>query len=149
MDHLLEDEVLMPVQYADLLRGDAHRAPEHKLLFAVLEDAVRCWQLYGNAPSRRGQRLFRDVADWFASDDDSSPFTFMAISQLFGLDAAYVRAGLHRWRHRHGATGRPTVVPFRLRRIGGTRHAVCAHAPGLRSPSRRDERRIAATHGRR
>ena len=122
MDHLLENETLEPVQYADLLRGDT-QPPEHRLLFAVLEDAVRCWQVYGNGTSRRDQRLFREGADWFASDDDGSPFTFVAICQLFGLEPGYVRGGLRGWRERQRTTG-GKVVPFRVRRARGSRHAV-------------------------
>lgn len=129
-DPTLEEELLLPVQYADLVRGDMQRPPEHRLLFAVLEDAVRCWQVHTNATGRRGQRLFREVAEWFASDADDSPFTFVAICQLFGLEPAYVRDGLQRWRDRHRASG-AKVVPFRVRRVSGLRHAVTSGAPGL------------------
>jgi hypothetical protein len=131
-DPTLEEELLLPVQYADLVRGDMQRPPEHRLLFAVLEDAVRCWQVNSNATGRRGQRLFREVAEWFASDADDSPFTFVAICQLFGLEPAYVRQGLQRWRDRHRAPG-AKVIPFRVRRVSGLRHAVTSGAPGLHS----------------
>jgi hypothetical protein len=129
-DPSLEEELLLPVQYADLVRGDMQRPPEHRLLFAVLEDAVRCWQVHTNATGRRGQRLFMEVAEWFASNADDSPFTFVAICQLFGLEPEYVRGGLHRWRDRQRATG-AKVVPFRVRRVSGLRHAVTSGAPGL------------------
>lgn len=131
LEPLFEDEVLLPVQYADMTRGDARRPPEHRLLFAVLEDAVRCWQVYDGATTYRGRRLFWETAEWFASDDDSSPFTFVAICQLFGLEPAYVRAGLRRWTIRQRAAG-ANVIPFRVRRVGGTRHSVTSEGLGLR-----------------
>lgn len=125
---IFEDESLLPVQYADLHRAD-HRNGEHRLLYAVLEDAVRCWQVYDGATTTRGQRLFNEAAEWFASEDDSSPFTFVAICQLFDLEPDYVRAGLRRWSERNrNVKGR--VVPFRVRRVSGTRHMVTGKAPG-------------------
>jgi hypothetical protein len=120
---LPEEEILLPVQYADMVRGNTLRTPEHRLLFAVLEDAVRCWQVYGTATDRRGQRLFLEVSEWFASEDDDSPFTFVAICHLFGLAPSHLHTGLRRWSDRRRAIG-GKIVPFRLRRVGGTRHSV-------------------------
>lgn len=125
LDAPIEDELLLPVQYAALVHGDRHLAPEHRLLWAVLEDAVRCWQIHERRSSSRDRRLFGEVAAWFASDDDGSPFSFIAICQLFGLDPSYLRAGLQRWSDRRRATG-GRVVPFRVRRISGLRHTVTA-----------------------
>ena len=131
MDQPLENEALLPVQYADLLRGGEHRPPEHRLLFAVLEDGVRCWQLHATRTTARDQRLFREVDEWVASDDDTSPFTFVVICQLFGIDPGYLRAGLRRWRERQRALGL-RVEPFRLRRTGGLRHSVSARVRRMR-----------------
>ena len=123
MDSLLEEEILLPVQYADLQRGATPRPPEHGLLFAVLEDAVRCWQTYGNSTDRRGQHLFQEVSQWFASDDDGSPFTFVAICHLFDLEPGCIRDGLRRWLERQRLTGH-RAAPLRVRRASGLRHAV-------------------------
>jgi hypothetical protein len=123
MDSLLQEEFLLPVQYADLLRGATPRPPEHGLLFAVLEDAVRCWQTYGNSTDRRSQHLFQEVAQWFASDDDASPFTFVAICHLFALEPDCIRDGLRRWSERERVTGHK-AAPLRVRRASGLRHAV-------------------------
>ena len=125
---LFEDETLLPEQHADLHRADHHNG-EHRLLYAVLEDAVRCWQLYQSATTTRGQRLFREAAEWFACEDDSSPFTFVAICQLFELEPDYVRTGLRRWSERNQDV-KGKVVPFRVRRVSGTRHMVTGKAPG-------------------
>ena len=124
LDAPIEDELLLPVQYAALVRGDRPLAPEHRLLWAVLEDAVRCWQIHERRRTSRERRLFGEVAEWFASDDDASPFTFIAICQLFGLEPSYLRAGLQRWSARRATGGK--VVPFRVRRISGLRHTVTA-----------------------
>jgi hypothetical protein len=125
---LFEQETLLPDQHADLHRA-AHRNGEHRLLYAVLEDAVRCWQMYQSATTTRGQRLFCEAATWFADQDDSAPFTFIAICQLFDLEPDYVRAGLRLWSERHRFV-RHRIVPFRVRRVSGTRHTVTGRAPG-------------------
>jgi len=138
---VFEDDALLPSQHADLHRGEA-RSGEQRLLYAVLEDAVRCWQLYDRSTTPRGQRLFTEAAEWFASEDDSSPFTFVAICQLFELEPDYVRAGLKRWSERQQAAG-GTVVPFRVRRVGGTRHMVTAKAPGMKEPRSSETRKSA------
>lgn len=125
---LVADETLLPGQFAELQRSTV-RSGEHRLLYAVLEDAVRCWQVHDGATSQRGSRLFQDTAAWFASDSDASPFTFVAICQVFDLEPDVVRAGLRSWSARRRET-RGKVVPFRLRRMNGTRHTVTATRPG-------------------
>jgi hypothetical protein len=72
--------------------------------------------------ARPGRKLFRETAGWFASDDTSSPFCFVTICQLLGLDPDYLRAGLRRWRDEH--QGDVRVIPLRIRRVGGSRHRV-------------------------
>jgi hypothetical protein len=39
-------------------------------------------------------RTFAETAHWFASDDASEAFGFLAICRALGLDAAYLRQGL-------------------------------------------------------
>jgi hypothetical protein len=99
LESLFEDEVLLPNQYFDSPMGRS-RPPEHRLLWAVLEDAVRGWQVYESATDRKGHEQFSQASAWFASEADDSPFTFVAICQLFHLEPDYVRCGLRRWRER-------------------------------------------------
>lgn len=131
MDSFLEEESVLPIQFAGLNRGDP-RPPEHHLLFAVLEDAVRCWQVHAHATDREGKEIFAEVVDWFASDDDGSPFAFVNICHLFHLEPAAIRSGLHRWSEEHRDASR-RVSPFRLRRVGGVRHSVALREPRLRA----------------
>lgn len=96
-------------------------APEHRLMLAVLEDAVRVYQV-DCLSTHTGSRLrFRETAEWLASDDTSSPFSFVTICDLFGLDPDYVRAGLRRWKKRHAsdAPRMGRVIPFRIRAVPG------------------------------
>jgi hypothetical protein len=100
--------------------------PEHRLMLAVLEDAVHAYQT--GCASYGGERRFhfRETAEWFASHDTELPFSFAAICQHLGIEPDYIRAGLRRWRERHSAR-RPDAVralPFRIRRVAGARTQI-------------------------
>ena len=120
----VEPESVLPEQYGNVARRCMR--PEHRLMLAVLEDAVRAYQT-GCASDGGERRLhFRETAEWFASDDTEWPFSFVPICQHLGIEPEYVRAGLRRWRARHGAgvPGALRALPFRIRRVSGSRHGV-------------------------
>ena len=103
-------------------------------MLAVLEDAVGTFQKYVNAKERNGQRLFTEVEDWFTANETEWPYSFINISQALGLDPAYLRAGLNRWKEaqrRAPMTG-SNVVRFPFRRVNGSRHMITGRAAGLR-----------------
>jgi hypothetical protein len=119
----LQPDIVLPEQLDDL--GRRSRIPEHRLMLAVLEDAVAVYQA-GCLSQRLGSRpLFRDTEAWFASDDTASPFSFVTICELFAIDPEYVRSGLGRWRAWHAdrtADGRR--ASFAFRRVSGIHHRV-------------------------
>jgi hypothetical protein len=117
---VLEPEIRLPEQLENA--GKRCTMPEHRLMLAVMEDAVHVYQTACGATHGQGRKLFRETADWFASDDTSSPFCFVTICQLLGLDPDYLRAGLRRWRDRQQSDVR--VIPLRIRHVGGSRHRV-------------------------
>jgi len=104
------------------------------LMLAVLEDAVGTFQKYVNARERNGQRLFEEVEQWFDSDDQEWPYSFVNVSQALGLDVSYMRGGLHRWRdrQRNAQASGGNVVRFPFRRVNGSRHMITGRASGLK-----------------
>ncbi|MGE0681158.1 MAG: hypothetical protein AB7P69_09715 [Candidatus Binatia bacterium] len=68
---------------------------ERRLLFAVLEEAVASFFRYRNATTRRGQRLFNETVEWFWDRDQKWLYSFETVCQHLGLDAEYIRGGLH------------------------------------------------------
>jgi hypothetical protein len=119
----LVPEVVLPEQFAALRHNGDARPPEHRLMLAVLEDAVHTYLSRGRDPrTPRDLRLFHDAADWFASDETASPFAFVTICQVWSLDPDYIRSGLARW-HTRGDM-RAVPLPFRIRRVSGSRHHV-------------------------
>ena len=130
----LEPESVLPSQYFAQAAVDASLQPEKRLMLAVLEDAVGTFQKYVNARDRSTQKLFSEVEDWFASDDQDWPYSFLNISQALGLEAAYLRRGLDRWKanQRTPAGVASNVVRFPFRRVNGSRHMITGRASGMK-----------------
>ena len=119
----LTPEIMLPEQFDELRGRGVVRSPEHRLMLAVLEDAVHTYQM--GAGALRNQRLAQETEEWFASQETGSPFAFVTICEAFGIDPEWVRAGLGRWRARRAAGPRGAqVIPFRIRRVSGSRHQV-------------------------
>ena len=98
LPRLLEPELMMPTQFFDRFRGSAILEGERRLMLAVLEDAVACFQKNAGATRPRSRRLFQEAEDWFLDPDDSWPFSFEAVCVVLGYDAGYVRKRLMDWR---------------------------------------------------
>ncbi|MFN8624383.1 MAG: hypothetical protein U0587_00100 [Candidatus Binatia bacterium] len=107
----LQMEFILPEQFFGKLR--AYESAERRLLAAILEDAIGCFQrfLFASGPQQR--RLHRDAARWImertpavAGDDVCPYFSFDRVCDVLGLDAEGVRDRLVRWRDGQAATAR-------------------------------------------
>jgi hypothetical protein len=118
----LAPDTILPCQLGDGLFGAARLQPEKRLQLAVLHDAILTFQRWAGVGRARPRRRFAEVADWFASEETNSPFTFVTICDSLNLDPDYIRDGLRRWRAPvDGAAKRRS----RFRREGvGLRHSV-------------------------
>ncbi len=115
--HLLQPDTLLPSQfYAALKRKGAHE-PERRLVVAVLQDAVDCFQKHLRARDRKARQLFVDAEEWICSEDRSWPFSFENVCDLLQINAEYLRRGLISWKERelHGLNerARGKVVPLK------------------------------------
>jgi hypothetical protein len=106
-------------------RSLAERSGEHRLMLAILEDAVAVFvkSLCGGAVKNREVCAARV---WLESRDRMSPFTFESICDLLGLDSGYIRHGLRNMRARPAAaaarlaarhSGRPSGPPTSPRTV--------------------------------
>src|SRR5580693_9898540 len=64
--------LLLPGQYADLVRRNHVIEGELKLLLAVLEDAIRCYLRNVNAKEGEHRRDFVEVRNWFEGNGASA-----------------------------------------------------------------------------
>ena len=95
-----EPETILPSQYFDRFQIDASLQPEKRLMLAVLEDAIDCYQKYAFARESRGQEFFAEAEEWLFSSDNAWVFSYENICQTLDLNPDYIRRGLQEWRQR-------------------------------------------------
>ncbi len=71
---------------------------EAALMYAVLEDAIDCFQKQFVKGGKRTQRLAQEAEEWLFTNDPHWPFSFVNICAALGLDPEHIRMGLRRWR---------------------------------------------------
>jgi hypothetical protein len=67
-------------------------------MFAVLSDAVECFQKYVGSDRRGSRKLFDDAEAWINSRDSKWPYSFEFICEVLNINPDYLRMGLTRWR---------------------------------------------------
>jgi len=98
---LFQPDVLIPAQYFEALRSKNGLEPETRLMLAVLEDAVRCFQDNVSAESDVKKKLFAEAEEWFQEKPADRVFSFESICDALGLNPEYVRRGLLRWKDKN------------------------------------------------
>lgn len=97
---LFQEDILLPAQFLETLCRKTPLDPEKRLMLAVLNDAVCCYQSHLQARDRKGRRLFQEAEEWILDQDGDWPFSFENICETLGFDPGYLRAGLLRWKER-------------------------------------------------
>ena len=95
---LFQPDTLLPAQYLETFRRKAPLEPERRLMLAVLEDAIACFQKYIFARDSRRRVLFREAEEWIVEEGSDWLFSFENICEVLGFDPQYVREGLIRWK---------------------------------------------------
>ena len=116
---LFQVDTLAAQQYHDTYRRRIPQQPEIRLMLALLEDAINCYQDNIFALNKKRIQLFTEAEDWFMSDDTSWIFSFVSICSLLQLEPNYFRQGLNRWAAQQRATcqTRPSTVPAQERLV--------------------------------
>jgi hypothetical protein len=91
----LDTGLLLPVQYADLIRRNHVIEGELKLLLAVLEDAIRCYLRNVNAGDGERRRDFVEVRNWFEASGRAGAarpdiFSFDNLCAALGIESRYL-----------------------------------------------------------
>jgi len=93
---LSEPDILASQQYYD--QETSGRQPERSLMFAVLLDAVECFQKYALLDDEHATRLFREAEKWILANDREWLFSFINICDALTIDPHYLRKGLLHWK---------------------------------------------------
>ena len=108
---LFQPDTLLPEQYLDTFRRKLHLEPEKKLMLAVLEDAVACYQKFLTALDGKGKSLFRETEDWVLEEQGDWMFSFANVCETLGFEPDYLRQGLLKWKqHKLAAEQSPAKV---------------------------------------
>lgn len=95
---LFQPDTLLPEQFLETFRRKLHLEPEKKLMLAILEDAVACFQKYLFARDVKGKALFSEAEEWIQESREDSIFAFDSVCEALGLNPEYLRRGLAQWK---------------------------------------------------
>jgi hypothetical protein len=100
---LFEPDTLLPAQYFGNLRRKTPLEPEKRLMLAILEDAINCYQDNLLAKRSREGRLFTEAEEWILEKGSDWIFSFKNICETLGFNPEYVRQGLLQWKEKKTA----------------------------------------------
>jgi hypothetical protein len=120
---LFEPDALLPAQFYAAFRGGSAVRGEKRLMLAVLQDALDCYQKYAFAKDGHGRQLFADADAWVSCEDSDWYFSFENICETLDINPAYLRRGVQEWRRRAILLGRQ---PTRDKRSPGGEHHLAA-----------------------
>jgi hypothetical protein len=74
------------------------REGEERLMLAVLENAVECFQknVFARRPSRK--QLFQEAEEWFLDTENEALYSFENICETLGFHPDHIRKGLMAWK---------------------------------------------------
>ncbi len=93
-ESLFHNDPLTSTEYFDSLKRTLLMESEKRLMLAVLQDAVECYQKYLLARRGKDKNLFSEAEAWILEQDNRSAFSFDNVCDSLGLAPNYVRAGL-------------------------------------------------------
>jgi hypothetical protein len=86
---------ILPIQYGESRRRKLPSEGERKLLFAVLEDAIRTYLRHRDkGVEARNNEEFVEAAEWLSSDEEGGPFAFVNVCEALGIEADCLREGI-------------------------------------------------------
>jgi hypothetical protein len=108
---IFEPDTLLPSQHADRTGRRRQIDGEHRLMVAILEDAIDVYRKQAAARDTRKRHMFEDAEAWIEDRATTWIFSFENICAVLDLDPSYIRKGLHEWKDRaHGAAASTEVV---------------------------------------
>ena len=127
LNDLFEPDILLPIQYFAALKRKRFSCGEHRLLVAIMQDAIECFQKHLHARDSKRRQLYLEAEAWVNAEDDDGTFSFDNVCDLLGMNPEYLRQGLLTWRDRERARHRARVVHAAPVRPHGLADEVQAH----------------------
>ncbi len=124
---LFQPDSVIPAQYFETFRRKGHLEPEKRLMLAILEDAIACFQNYIFAQKGKKRDTFLEAAGWILEKKSDWLFSFNNICEVLGFNPVYVRSGLLRWKENrldHAGQSQGLLLNVRIRRPERGSHAI-------------------------
>ena len=132
LGNLFVPDVLTPEQFYDSRRDDSTIRPVKKLMMAILEDALRCFQNNADAKGGPRKRLFSEAEQWLIGEGGEGPFSFETVCETLGIEPQFLRRGLRDWRTQQ-------LAGVSTRRLA--RRSPVVRSGRISAPARRDAKR--------
>ena len=116
---LFQPDSLLPAHYFGTLRRKTLSEPEKRLMLAILEDAIHCFQDNLLTQNVRSRRLFEEAEEWIVEADGDWIFSFENICEALGFNPAYLREGLLRWMKNKLPKHRKRTSPWEGKKMVG------------------------------
>ena len=139
LGNLFVPDVLTPEQFYDSRRDDSTIRPVKKLMMAILEDALRCFQNNADAKGGPRKRLFSEAEQWLIGEGGEGPFSFETVCETLGIEPQFLRRGLRDWRSQQ-------LAGVSTRRLA--RRSPVVRSGRISAPARRDAKRAATVNAR-
>ncbi|MFQ5684313.1 MAG: hypothetical protein ACE5HC_13715 [Candidatus Binatia bacterium] len=124
---LFQPDSLLSAEFYDTFRRKTHLEPEKRLMLAVLEDAIICFQRYVFARDYRQKSLFREAEQWILEDDGDAVFSFENTCEVLGVNPNCLRQGLLRRKERELVNGSKAQVYRLSSRVEKRPNAMITH----------------------
>ncbi len=83
---MFQPDTPMPDLYLETVTSTTHIEGEKRLMVAVLEDAISCYQDYFFTRDRRAWNLFYEATEWiFSRNDNEGVLSFHNVCETIGL----------------------------------------------------------------
>jgi hypothetical protein len=92
---------ILPVQYFDFVGGRTLLSGDRDLMFAVLEDGIRCYLLGPSDRNKARQSNFEETRAWIDERGGKNPFSFETPCETFQIDPEGLRQRLKSLNSRH------------------------------------------------
>lgn len=94
----IHSDPLDSLEFYDTMKRSVHLEPEKRLMLALLDDAIKCFQKHFGAKKGRGKRRFHEVEQWFWDDKREDTFSFEHVCAVLNLSPGYLRRMLIQWK---------------------------------------------------
>ncbi len=93
----LDPDHMTPDQFSGMLRSHSWRDGEHRLVAAVLQDAIETFHKCAFAEGVEKREQFSEVYRWVIDEQNHTLFAFTTICDILDLDSDCLREGLLMW----------------------------------------------------